>query len=57
MTHRDRMQRFRESRRVSLMCLRCKKPVALRKNGTPARSCQDHLDDDKNRKAKKRDQL
>ncbi len=54
MTHRERMQKFREARRAAKTCLRCGNPVALRKNGNPAKSCQEHLDSDKARKAEKR---
>jgi hypothetical protein len=56
-THRERMQKFRDARRAALLCLRCGSPVALRKNGTPAKSCQEHLDSDKSRKAEKREKL
>lgn len=49
------MQKFRDARRAAMMCLRCKNPVAMLRNGTPASQCQQHLDDDKARKAKKRD--
>jgi len=56
MTHRERMQKFRDKRRAELACLRCGEPVARRKDGTAAQMCQAHLDNDKDRKAEKRDQ-